>query len=57
VETLRKNDHGPQVRQLQQLPAPRGHAPDAGGTFDTGTGPPAVRALQAPKLDRRGHGP
>jgi len=56
VETLRKNDHGPQVRQLQQLPAPRGHAPDAGDTFDTGTGS-AVRALQAPKLDQRGHEP
>lgn len=53
METLRKNDQGPQVRQLQQLLAQRGYAVDASGTFDTKTWQ-AVRAFQAQNLDQHG---
>jgi hypothetical protein len=53
MDTLRKNDQGPQVRQLQKLLAQRGYAIDANGTFDTKTWQ-AVRAFQAQNLDQHG---
>ncbi|HZY34746.1 MAG TPA: CHAP domain-containing protein [Rhodanobacter sp.] len=53
MDTLHKNDQGPQVRQLQKLLAQRGYAVDASGTFDTKTWQ-AVRAFQAQNLDQHG---
>lgn len=53
MDTLRKNDQGPQVTQLQKLLTQRGYAVDASGTFDTKTWQ-AVRAFQAQNLDQHG---
>ena len=53
MDTLRRNDQGPPVRQLQKLLAQRGYAVDASGVFDTKTWQ-AVRAFQAQNLDQHG---
>lgn len=53
MDTLRRNDQGPQARQLQKLLTQRGYAVDASGTFDTRTWQ-ALRAFQAQNLDQHG---
>lgn len=53
MDILRKNDQGPQVRQLQQLLVQRGYAADITGTFDTKTWQ-ATRAFQTQNLDQHG---
>jgi len=53
MDTLRKNDQGPQVLQLQKLLAQRGYAVDASGSFDTRTWQ-ALRAFQTQNLDQHG---
>lgn len=52
-DALRKGDHGPPVRQLQQRLAQRGYAVADSGSFDAATWR-AVRAFQAQNLDQHG---
>lgn len=53
MDTLRRNDQGPQVKQLQQLLTQRGYSVPVSGSFDTRTWQ-AVRAFQAQNLDQHG---
>ena len=55
-DALRKGDHGPPVRQLQQRLAQRGYAVADSGSFDAATWR-AVRAFQAQNLDQHGQPP
>jgi hypothetical protein len=53
MDTLRKDDRGAQVRQLQKLLVQRGYAADVTGAFDTKT-LQAARAFQTQNLDQHG---
>lgn len=53
MDTLRKDDRGAQVRQLQKLLVQRGYAADVNGVFDTKTWQ-AARAFQTQNLDQHG---